>query len=78
MFMVSEKGFFLPQHKFPTVIQLITNKYINSMILHFFSKASSGVFHIQLGGFDFINYINFIHSTDTNGVKNYVQLYGKN
>ena len=26
--MVSEKGFCLPQHKFPTVIQLTTNKYI--------------------------------------------------
>ena len=48
------------------------------MILHFFPKASYGVFHIQLGGFDSINYILNIYSTDTNGVKNYMQLYGKN
>ena len=47
MFMVSEKGFCLPQHKFLTVV--VDYKeiyYLNNMILHFF--PSYGVFHIQL------------------------------
>ena len=51
------------------------------MILHFFPRHPM-VFFISswedLRGFDSINYILNIYSTDTNGVKNYMQLYGKN
>ena len=58
MFMVSEKGFCLPQHKFPTVIQLTTNKYIILIIrFYIFFQGTYGAFHVQLRGFDFINYI---------------------
>ena len=83
MFMVSEKGFCLPQHKFPTVIQLITNKYIILIIwFYILFPRHPNVFFISswedLRGFDSINYILNIYSTDTNGVKNYMQLYGKN
>ena len=81
MFMVSEKCFCLPQHKFLTVI--VDYKeiyYLNNMILHFFSKASYCGFSYQstrqflkLRGFDFI----LKPAVISKGVKNYIQLFGK-
>ena len=81
MFMVSEKGFCLPQHKFPTVIQLITNKYIILIIwFYIFFQGILWCFSYPVGRIweDLISLTTFIYGTDTNGVKNYMQLYAKN